>query len=139
LKKDKPIGWKITETIGVGVISSVLLMSEEEREKYFKEREEKARILREIGEPATEPPYVCPNGCDGPFRTHGRSTTLVGWGNGPDPNHWREQCSCKACGARFLKEWVPAYADGEPWFSVKEQDGSRVIYHGVCRCCCGEK
>ena len=132
----KEIGWTVGETIGVGVINPVLLLPEKERKRVMEERAAAAKRMWENGEPAANPPYVCPNGCEGPFRTHGTHSTLVGYMPGnPDPNHWTEECSCSACDARFTKEWVPAKNGGRPWFVVRE-NGKRRIYSGDCQCCC---
>lgn len=135
-KDKKDIGWTTREVVGIGMINPVLLLPEEERKRVMKEKTAKARRMWEEGSPADNPPYVCPNGCDGPFRTHGTHHTLVGFMPGtPDGNHWTEECSCEGCGARFTKEWVPAKNEGRPWFVVR-QDGKRRVYSGVCQCCC---
>jgi hypothetical protein len=120
--RGKGIGWVVHETVGIAIINGLLLLPREERE-------------RKLAEPAVPgAPYVCPNKCDGPFRTHGRQCTLVGWVEGLDPNHWTEACSCEACGARFLKEWVWAKDYGRPWSSVY-MDGRLCCYHGKPTCC----
>ena len=134
-KAEKPV---FREVKAVGIINGLLLLPEEERKKALAEKAEKARWLHEKGFPAKGASYVCPNGCAGPFRTHGASTTLLGWFDGPDPNHWTEACSCEACGARFTREWVPAKNGGKPWFVVCE-DGVRRVYSGECQCCCPER
>jgi hypothetical protein len=129
------IGWTVSEMIGVGIVNGLLFLPEEERKKKLEEDAEKYRVHHEYGEPAVPgAPYVCPNGCAGPFRTHGTMTTLLGWFNGLDPNHWTEDCSCEACGARFQKEWVWARNDGRPWYSVREGN-ALVLYHGEPTCC----
>jgi hypothetical protein len=138
MTKKKDPKWTVTERLGVAVINGLLLLPEEERKHVLEERAEKARRLHEEGEPAKDPPYVCPNGCAGPFRTHGCCSTMVGWFDGPDPNHWTQDCSCRACGSHFTKEWVPASNGGKPWFVVRE-NGKRRVYSGQCQCCCPEE
>lgn len=133
------IGWTVHETVGRSVVNPILLLPEEERWRVLEEKAERMRQYREYGEPAVPgAPYVCPNGCAGPFRTHGKMTTLLSWGKGLDPNHWTEECSCEACGARFRKEWVWARNDGRPWYSIVDQNGGKpIVYHGEPTCCIG--
>ncbi len=131
----KGIGWVSYETIGIGIVNGLLFLPKEERERRLAENAEAYRLRHEVGEPAVPgAPYVCPNGCAGPFRTHGKGCTLVGWTEGLDPNHWTEECSCEACGTRFLKEWVWAKDHGRPWYSVRV-DGRLFCYHGTPTCC----
>jgi hypothetical protein len=132
-------GWKIKERVGITIVNPILYLPEEERKKVLEEKVRKAKEYYKTGEPANNPPYVCPNGCDGPFRKHGTTTTMVGYGSGPDPNHWKESCSCESCGERFTKEWVPAKNDGKPWFVKGETWEDRVVYSGKCMCCCPKK
>lgn len=136
MMKDKKIGWMVKEVVGVSLINPILLLPEEERKRILDEKAARLKRLREEGQPAANPPHVCPNGCEGPFRTHGTHHTLVGYPPGaPDGNHWTEECSCEACGSRFTKEWVPAKNEGRPWFVVRES-GKRRVYSGECQCCC---
>lgn len=129
------IGWTCHETVGVGIVNPILLLPEEERRRKLAELDRAGRERWEHGEPALPgAPHVCPNGCAGPFRTHGKGSTLLGWVGGLDPNHWTEECSCEACGARFTKEWVWARNHGRPWYSVRE-GGRRICYHGEPACC----
>jgi len=128
-------GWIVHEKMGAPVVNSIFLLSEEERKKKTAELEEVRQEYQKTGEStAPDVPYVCPNGCAGPFRRHGLTTTLVGWFQGLDPNHWTEQCSCEACGTHFVKEWVLAKNNGKPWYSVSK-DGKQILYHGEPACC----
>lgn len=137
MDRKKPVGWSVKEVQGIGIVNPILFLPKEERERIIAKKVADARRMYEEGDPATNPPYVCPNGCDGSFRTHGTTTTLVGYfRTAPDPNHWTEQCSCETCGARFTKEWVPAKNSGKPWFVVCENGKRRRVYSGECQCCC---
>jgi hypothetical protein len=131
----KTPAWTSYETTGVGIINGVLLLPKEERERKIAEMRAAYQEFMEHGKPAVPgAPYICPNGCVGPFRTFGKMTTLLGWAQGLDPNHWTEECLCEACGARFTKEWVWAKNYGRPWYSVYE-GGKRICYHGEPTCC----
>jgi len=135
---EKPkIGWTTNEEVGLSIINPIFFLPEDERQRVLEERTERMRLYREYGEPVVPgAPYVCPNGCAGPFRTHGKMTTLLGWIRGLDPNHWTEECSCEACGARFIKEWVWAKNDGRPWYSIVDKNGGKhIVYYGEPTCC----
>lgn len=137
-EQNKPkIGWTVEEVVGKTVINPILLLPKEERERIMEAKAEKWREMREYGEPVVPGAiYVCPNGCAGPFRTHGTMKTLLDWSIGLDPNHWTEECSCEACGARFMKEWVWAKNDGRPWYSIVDKNGGKhIVYHGEPVCC----
>lgn len=139
MNEDKKIdlGWTVKELPGVALINPIILLPEEDRKAILEERLLKSTQLREIGEPTKEgEEFVCPNGCSGEFRTHGTSCTMVGWFDGPNPNHFTQSCSCQTCGARFTKHWVPAKNDCKPWFIVGDTWEERKVYSGECQCCC---
>jgi len=140
MSENKKIDWKIHEVIGEPVINGLLLLPEEESRKRMEAVEEERRRLEEEGtEPEEGEEFVCPNGCEGEFRTHGTVQTMLGWFDGPDPNRFTQSCSCLTCGARFTKHWVPAENDGKPWFIVGDTWEERRVYSGECQCGCPEE
>lgn len=139
MSEDKKIGWTISELPGIALINPIILLPEEERKKKIAIIEEaRVKLATEGEEPKEGEKFVCPNGCEGEFRTHGTMGTAVGY-FGADGNHYTQECSCRTCGTRFTKEWVPADNGGKPWYIVGATWEERKVYSGECQCCCPEE
>jgi hypothetical protein len=60
--------------------------------------------------------------------------TLLGWNQGPNPNHFTRRAECMACHRRFSHQWRPSDGTGPEDYAVID-DQRRVISGTPPGCC----